>query len=224
MTMTAAEAMEEVRRRDAVEREWLGATTQGRPTFAEAELLDRQGIPSCHVWQAPEGEVPPHLSATQALRRWQAGVCAMCSASPRRLLVDHCHRTGLVRGPFFVVAATAWSRTMSGCFRSTAAGRPLRYWVCACGITINETGGRSPVPSSSDAWPITLPTLWSPSWRRGCHLRRTPMSRKTVEIAEGVYAVVEPVDEEEFEVAGAGTLIRLRVVEILAAKADIREE
>lgn len=50
------------------------------------------------------------------------------------------------------------------------------------------------------------------------------MSRKTVEIAEGVYAVVEPVDEEEYEVAGAGTLIRLNVVEILVAKADIREE
>jgi len=50
------------------------------------------------------------------------------------------------------------------------------------------------------------------------------MSRRTVEIAQGVYAVVEPVDEEEYEVAGAGTLIRLKVVEILAAKADIREE
>jgi hypothetical protein len=98
VTITAAEAMEDVRRRDAVEREWLGATTQGRPTFAEAELLDRQGIPTCQTWQVPEREAPPHLSATQALRRWQAGVCAVCSASPRRLLVDHCHRTGLVRG------------------------------------------------------------------------------------------------------------------------------
>ncbi|WP_406122870.1 endonuclease VII domain-containing protein [Streptomyces canus] len=96
--MTAAEALEEVRLRDAVELEWLGTTTEGRPTFAEAELLDRQGVPSCHVWRVPDGEVPPHLSATQALRRWQAGACAMCNARPERLLVDHCHRTGLVRG------------------------------------------------------------------------------------------------------------------------------
>lgn len=96
--MTAAEALAEVRRRDAIEREWLATTTEGRPTFAEAELLDRQGIPSCRVWRVPEGEVPPHLSATQALRRWQAGACGMCSARPERLLVDHCHRTGLVRG------------------------------------------------------------------------------------------------------------------------------
>ncbi|MGY0062871.1 endonuclease domain-containing protein [Streptomyces sp. LZ34] len=91
-------AREEVQRRDAVEREWLGATAQGRPTFAEAELLDRQGIPSCHVWQVPSREVPRHLSAASALRRWQAGACAMCSARPERLLVDHCHRTGLIRG------------------------------------------------------------------------------------------------------------------------------
>lgn len=50
------------------------------------------------------------------------------------------------------------------------------------------------------------------------------MGRKTVELSEGVHAVVEPVDQEEYEVAGAGTLIRLKVVEILAAKRDIREE
>lgn len=98
MTMTAEEAMAEVRRRDAVEQEWLGATTQGRPSFADAELLDRQGVPSCHVWQVPSGEIPPHLDATGALRRWQAGACAMCSASRGRLLVDHCHQTGQIRG------------------------------------------------------------------------------------------------------------------------------
>ncbi|MEV0442143.1 endonuclease domain-containing protein [Streptomyces spectabilis] len=55
-------------------------------------------MPSCHTWRVPGKEVPVHLSATQAVRRWQAGACAMCSAHPERLLVDHCHRTGLVRG------------------------------------------------------------------------------------------------------------------------------
>ncbi|MEW2068619.1 endonuclease domain-containing protein [Streptomyces sp. NPDC007346] len=91
-------AMAEVRRQDDVERKWLGGATQNRPSFAEAEILDRQGVPSCHAWKIPAGEVPPHLSATQALRRWQAGACAMCSARPTRLLVDHCHRSGLIRG------------------------------------------------------------------------------------------------------------------------------
>lgn len=98
MTANMEWAFEETRRRDAAELEWLGSTAQGRPIFAEAELLDRQGIPSCHVWQVPAGEVPPHLSAIDALRRWQAGACAMCSATGSRLLVDHCHQSGLVRG------------------------------------------------------------------------------------------------------------------------------
>lgn len=98
MTMSMEEALAEVRRRDAIERGWLGTATEGRPTFAEAELLDRQGIPSCHVWRVPKGAVPAHLSAAQALRRWQAEACAMCSALPRRLLVDHCHDSGLIRG------------------------------------------------------------------------------------------------------------------------------
>lgn len=124
MTMTAAEALEEVRRRDAVEREWLGSTTCGRPTFAEAELLDRQGIPSCHVWQVPESDVPPHLSATDALRRWQAGACAMCSARRGRLLVDHCHRTGKVRGLLCTSCNTAEGLGRAGAFAAYRSRPP----------------------------------------------------------------------------------------------------
>lgn len=91
-------AAKKVQRQKRLEQEWLGDTTAGRPSFAEAELLDRQGNPACHAWRIPESEAPPHLSATQALRRWQAGACAMCSASHGRLLIDHCHQTGWVRG------------------------------------------------------------------------------------------------------------------------------
>lgn len=91
-------AMAEASRQRAAERKWLGQATPKRPTFAEAEMLDREGIPSCHVWAVPSGPVPSHLSATAALRLWQVGECAMCSSAGRTLLVDHCHRTGLVRG------------------------------------------------------------------------------------------------------------------------------
>lgn len=119
-----AHAHEEMRRRDAVERAWLSTTTQGRPTFAEAEALDRQGIPSCHVWQVPKGEVPPHLSAASALRRWQDGACAMCSARPERLLVDHCHRTGLVRGLLCTSCNTAEGATNSPAFDAYRARPP----------------------------------------------------------------------------------------------------
>ncbi|WP_432077860.1 endonuclease domain-containing protein [Streptomyces sp. YPW6] len=91
-------AMREALRQDELEQQWLGDATQNRLSFTEAEILDRQGVPSCHTWKVPAGEVPPHISGAQALRRWQAGACAMCSAHPARLLVDHCHRTGLIRG------------------------------------------------------------------------------------------------------------------------------
>lgn len=117
-------AQQEVKRRDVAEREWLGATTQGRPAFEAAELLDQQGIPSCHVWQVPDGEVPHHLSATQALRRWQAGACAMCSASGGRLLVDHCHRTGLVRGLLCTSCNTAEGMGRGGSFAAYRARSP----------------------------------------------------------------------------------------------------
>ena len=50
------------------------------------------------------------------------------------------------------------------------------------------------------------------------------MSRKTVRLNETVTAVVEPADPEEYEVAGDRTLIRLKVVELLATKQDIDEE
>lgn len=91
-------AQGEVLRRDAAEREWLGTVATGRPTFTEAEELQRRGIPSCHLWEVPSGPIPSHLSAIDALRRWQAGTCAICSSIRERLVIDHCHRTGLVRG------------------------------------------------------------------------------------------------------------------------------
>ncbi|MFG3046206.1 endonuclease domain-containing protein [Streptomyces sp. NPDC048241] len=98
MQSSLEQTQAEARRRAKAERLWLGAVTQGRPTFAEAEVLDQRGIPSCHAWSVPGGSPPEHLSATQALGRWQNGMCAICSASPSRLLLDHCHTSGLVRG------------------------------------------------------------------------------------------------------------------------------
>jgi hypothetical protein len=50
------------------------------------------------------------------------------------------------------------------------------------------------------------------------------MSRKTVLLNDDIYAVVEPIEPEQYEVAGAKTLIRFRVVELRAAKEAIREE
>ncbi|MFG2400838.1 endonuclease domain-containing protein [Streptomyces lydicus] len=103
------------RQRDA-ERKWVGSTATGRPTFAEAQQLDRQGIPSCHAWKVPGEAVPSHLSAAAALRLWQADACALCSASRRRLLVDHCHRTGLIRGLLCTSCNTAEAHSGAAAF------------------------------------------------------------------------------------------------------------
>lgn len=89
---------EEARRQDAAERVWLGAATGNRPTSVEAEAMQRRGEPACHAWQVPEGSPPPHLDAVGILRKWQAGACAICAATQSRLLVDHCHESGLIRG------------------------------------------------------------------------------------------------------------------------------
>lgn len=99
MSDNYARAATEVRRREALERKWLGIALEGRPSFAQTERLEHEGIPACHRWEVPRAPAPDHLTCTSALRKWQAGSCAVCSASRGRLLVDHCHTTGLVRGP-----------------------------------------------------------------------------------------------------------------------------
>jgi hypothetical protein len=88
----------ELERYDAATAAWLGATTEGRLSFAEMEPLGRQGVPACHTWKVPNGQVPAHLSASGALRRWQADRCAICTVHDLEMVTDHDHRTGLIRG------------------------------------------------------------------------------------------------------------------------------
>jgi hypothetical protein len=73
-------------------------------------------VPACHEW-TPPGEpagaarLPAAASpapaavpsagqggALAAIRRWQAGRCAICGLRPARLVIDHHHVSGLVRG------------------------------------------------------------------------------------------------------------------------------
>lgn len=67
--------------------------------------LERRGNPACWGWPLPElshlHNAPDALEveeeATQALRDWQAGRCAMCG-EVQSLRTDHDHKTALVRG------------------------------------------------------------------------------------------------------------------------------
>ncbi|WBB62107.1 endonuclease domain-containing protein [Streptomyces sp. WMMC500] len=73
-------------------------------------------VPACHEWTPPAapscGAAAPAAAsaapaavrsagaggALAAIRRWQAGRCAVCGLSPARLVIDHHHVSGLVRG------------------------------------------------------------------------------------------------------------------------------
>ncbi|MFD8335580.1 endonuclease domain-containing protein [Streptomyces solisilvae] len=56
--------------------------------------------PACHHWPVPTGpmpDTPGAWSTTLAMLAWQQNRCAVCSQQTR-LLLDHDHETGLVRG------------------------------------------------------------------------------------------------------------------------------
>ncbi|MFJ6846467.1 endonuclease domain-containing protein [Streptomyces griseoluteus] len=96
MGQTYEEASAEVRRRAALEQQWVATSLERRPVLTEIARLEHAGIPACHRWKAPSEAAPEHLTCTTALRCWRA--YAVCSATRGRLLVDHCYATGLVRG------------------------------------------------------------------------------------------------------------------------------
>jgi len=57
-------------------------------------------VPACHDW-TPPGAAPSPAGpggALAVIRRWQDGRCAVCGLRPDRLVIDHHHVSGLVRG------------------------------------------------------------------------------------------------------------------------------
>jgi hypothetical protein len=56
--------------------------------------------PACHFWPYPRAVPLPDEDPVELLVAWQAGRCAGCGHSLHAdAVVDHCHETGLVRGP-----------------------------------------------------------------------------------------------------------------------------
>lgn len=78
---------------------WLGDCVTERVDVQGAMELPERGVPACHVWPQPTGQRPEDVSPLALVEAWQAGSCALCGApdvaAPK---VDHCHRTGLIRG------------------------------------------------------------------------------------------------------------------------------
>ena len=52
----------------------------------------------CSSWGQTASKYKTQAEAIFAFLKQQAGACAICETKKRRLYVDHCHDTGLVRG------------------------------------------------------------------------------------------------------------------------------
>jgi len=81
---------------------------QVRHIAADERKLARkrdQAEPACWSWPAPAagtgsgtGTLSPGTDGLEFLANWQDGRCAICGSSPKALVTDHDHLTGLVRG------------------------------------------------------------------------------------------------------------------------------
>lgn len=79
---------------------WLGACLEERPASPLHLELLKLGVPACHTWALPAGPMPTHqeLSPLKLIGEWQNDQCGLCGSPGRETVLDHCHRTGLIRG------------------------------------------------------------------------------------------------------------------------------
>jgi hypothetical protein len=67
--------------------------------------------PACHGWTVPAERPPRDADPLLAIQAWQNGRCALCGRGDwNRFKVDHCHRTGLIRGELCGPCNTSESR------------------------------------------------------------------------------------------------------------------
>jgi hypothetical protein len=57
------------------------------------------GTPACARWELPANPPPRGIDPLLAIQAWQNGSCALCGRGDwQKFRIDHCHRTGLIRG------------------------------------------------------------------------------------------------------------------------------
>ena len=79
------------------DREIAAAEVAEREAYREVDEM----VPACWRWEVPDSPAPrdpdPDVAGLAMIEEWQAGRCGICS-SQRRLVTDHDHSTGLIRG------------------------------------------------------------------------------------------------------------------------------
>lgn len=94
--------------------------------------------PACWGWAVPDSvalrDSDPDVAGLTAIEEWQAGKCGICSSNGR-LVTDHDHSTGLVRGLLCYRCNTAEAFRTAGPYRryrerppAAILGVKARYW------------------------------------------------------------------------------------------------
>lgn len=98
------------------------------------------GEPACWSWDEPDEFDWSNPWAT--LREWQAGRCALCGSSDRRLVTDHSHDDGKARGELCASCNTheghCWNR------RCPCVGYRFCPPARILGVTVNYPGLHAP--------------------------------------------------------------------------------
>lgn len=66
------------------------AQAAGLQPIATPKILNLAGPPACHRWSPPRED--------ETWWEWHGNHCAVCGTDGQRLVTDHCHRSGLIRG------------------------------------------------------------------------------------------------------------------------------
>lgn len=107
-------------------------------TEAAAHQAVDEMAPACWGWTPTDNLAPrdpdPDVAGLAMIEEWQAGSCAICS-SQSRLVTDHDHSTGLVRGLLCHRCNTAEAFRIVGPYRryrerppAAILGVQARYW------------------------------------------------------------------------------------------------
>jgi hypothetical protein len=131
-----------------------------RPTAADVssrfwEGIDTTGYSASAIQLLQEAADALH-NEEAVLRTWQAGRCAICGATGRRMVCDHDHETGLVRG-WLCSSCNTREGVAIGIPGTVMASYRERHPTAILGLTIRYrdplTGQHvAPEPPLEDGW------------------------------------------------------------------------